>query len=239
MRIAIVEDEEACRQQLLAYIHRYFLERPPIEVNTFLSAEAFLSAYTGKEDVVFMDIRLPGMDGMEATRLLHQKNPSLLVIFTTSLAQYAAKGYSVNAFDFLLKPVNYYDFSLKMDRAVEKLRASHAKTLCLKNKAEVTYIRAEDILYVEVLKHRAVFHTIRGDYEEYRPLYKIQDELSGLPFSLCNQCFLVHLRYVTRINSESVFLGKIELQISHSKKKTFLRDLNLYYANGGIQSCTN
>lgn len=235
MKIVIVEDETEARNQLQEYIKRYSSASAPPEVSAFTDAESFLSSFKGDADIVFMDIRLPGIDGMEATRRIHEKNSRTLVIFTTSLAQYAAQGYSVNAFDFLLKPVNYYDFSLKMDRAMEKLKSSQSIVITVKKKADVALIRAEDIRYVEVLKHKVVFHTNHGDYEEYQPLYKVQQELEGLSFSLCNQCFLVNLRYVTRITNESVFLGETELQLSHAKKKSFLIDLNLYYANGGIR----
>ena len=122
VNIAIVEDDKDQAQLLESALARYSDEfRVPLRTTVFYNAMAFLSKYSGDYDIVFMDILMPMMNGMDASRILREKDDKVMVIFVTNMQQYAIQGYEVGAFDFILKPIRYPEFKLKFTRAVSKL----------------------------------------------------------------------------------------------------------------------
>ena len=121
IRIALVEDEENNVKEINSYLKRYSKEyNVEIQISNFGYANLFLSQYNNNFDIVLMDIGLSDIDGMTAIRKLREIDNNVLVIFVTNLAQYAVNGYEVDAFDFLVKPVSYYNLVLKINRALEK-----------------------------------------------------------------------------------------------------------------------
>ena len=168
------------------------------------------------------------MDGMEAVRRIRQKDENVIVIFVTNMAQYAVKGYEVNALDFILKPVRYESFVMKMDRAISKCKTTQSNEIWITERNNKRRLRVPDIKYVEVAHHCCIYHTIDGDYTTYDQLYNVCEMLKAEPFALCNRCFLVNLKYVTAIEEMSVTVAGERLQISRNKKKGFLQSLNEY-----------
>jgi len=235
--IAIIEDDATAARDLQSMLERFKEEeKSNLSVQVFDNAVTFLATYTKQFQLVFMDIDLPQLNGMEAVRRLRKVDKQVMVVFVTSLAQYAVKGYEVNAFDFLLKPVHYYDFRLKMLRVMENLQEKYSadKRIYINNRYVKTTVLASEILYVEVVKHSLLFHVVDGKtYTETKPMHWIQEELKDYPFVLCNQCYLVNLKHVTQVENYNVYLGKTVLLISHPRKKEFLAALNDYYLKGG------
>ena len=107
-RIAIVEDEDACARLLEDYIRRYGeTAGDAFRTDRFPNGLEFIENYRPVYDVILMDIRMPLVDGMEAARRLRAQDEETALIFVTNMAQYAIKGYEVQALDFMLKPVQY------------------------------------------------------------------------------------------------------------------------------------
>ena len=108
MKIAVVEDEREYREVLKEYLSRYEEQKNlTFEVIEFTNAISFLENYAPVYDVVFMDIRMKYMDGMTAAHKLREADPNAVLVFVTSLTQYAVEGYSVDATDYIVKPVSY------------------------------------------------------------------------------------------------------------------------------------
>ena len=126
--VAIVEDEESASKQLTEYINRYGKEQgEQFQVSLFSNVGSFLEPYK-KVDIVFMDIIMPGLNGMDGARQMREIDPETKIVFVTNMAQYAVQGYEVDALDFVVKPVNYKDFSYKMNRVVKAVK-NHRRTL--------------------------------------------------------------------------------------------------------------
>lgn len=107
-RIAIVEDQDSDAQQLETALKTYSRETSvPFSWDHWTSGEIFLQKYRHQYDIVFMDIRLAGIDGMETARRLRRMDSAVLLAFLTSLAQYAIAGYEVEAIDYIVKPLSY------------------------------------------------------------------------------------------------------------------------------------
>ena len=122
IRIALVEDDKQMTLELIEVTQRFFKENNvKSEIYTFANAEDFLCDFKNNYNLILMDIDLPNMDGMKAVQHLREIKSDTMVIFVTSLAQYAIEGYKVNAFDFVVKPVQYYNFALTLKRALKSL----------------------------------------------------------------------------------------------------------------------
>lgn len=219
MNIAVVEDQEKERKNFIEILNRYAREYQEVfHICEFSDALDFLNETRQDFQIVFMDIQMPFMDGMKAARRFRERDSEAVLIFITAMAQYALHGYEVNALDYIVKPLNYYSFSLKMKRAVGQVRLKENQPFLIRRKDGVIKISLRNIVYVEVMGHRIIYHLENGQVEAYGTMKKVTGEIQNPSFALCNSCYYVNLRYVTAIEGHTLKLGKTELQISHPKK---------------------
>ncbi len=236
VNVAIVEDDEETRNKLGGYFVEFGREfGVEFRCYAYGDGESFLDDGAKRSlDIVIMDIELPGADGMETVRALRERDRNVIVIFATNMAQFAVKGYEVEAFDFMVKPVTYPLFSVKIRRALERFDVRRDKAIWI----NVTgggrkQIRTSELKYIEVMGHKITYHTTDGDLVASGSMIKVQEALRGLPFELCNRCYLVNLKFVTEIRPFQVIVGGDELQISHLKRNDFLSKLNAFLAGSG------
>lgn len=233
IHIAMIEDDPKASQTLLDYLKKYGEEKKlPLDIKTFPNAVIFLDGYDQGYDIVFMDIDLPYLNGMEAAKKLREKDSEVLLFFVTNLAQFAVKGYEVDALDFLVKPVTYYNLVLKMSRALSRLSEKEEQYIWINTRQMRKRIPVSSLLYIEVMKHTLTYHTTEGNFECYGTMRDAKASLAGQPFSLCNSCYLVNLKHVSCIENYWCYIGDDKLQISQHKRSEFLRDLNNYLAGG-------
>lgn len=234
IKVAIAEDEIEHRNKLKDYVSAFFFQNDiPFKLYEYLDGEQFLLNEEEDFDLVFLDINMPKVNGYDAAKRFREKHRDTILIFVTSLSQYAIKGYEVGAFGYILKPISYFDFSLMMNRLIDKLKEDKNQYVVLNTKNGMKKIPAHSILYIEVIKHQLIYHTFEGNFSTYRSLKETQEELSSQSFSLCNRCYLVNLKYAQEVDDFSLRLSNNEvLQISRPRKKEFIHDLNLYLSKG-------
>ena len=118
--IAVVEDRDSDAKRLTEYIERFAKEEAQeFHIDRFASAADFLEGYRSVYAVVLMDIQMPKLNGMDGAMQLRRLDKTVSILFITNLVQYAQRGYEVDAVGFLVKPVQYYDFSLKFRKALD------------------------------------------------------------------------------------------------------------------------
>lgn len=231
LRIGILEDEKARSDELLRFLERYRDGHGSFSysVKVYETGGKLLFDYRQDYDLLFMDIRLPDMLGIDAAREIRKIDQNVMIVFVTNLTQYAIDGYEVNAFDYILKPLLYQPFELKLTRIVNILdRAGAKKMLTLKTKQLTFRLDAEAIVYVEVSGHDLIFHTLEREYRIWGTLSKIEQELEGGVFSRCNACYLVNLKYVEHVKGLTVSVRGRELSISRNRRREFLEELARY-----------
>ena len=235
VRIAIVDDdpEERARiRECLDYVTEQ--EKTEFQIDEFGTGRSFLGNYKPVYDIVFMDIAMPGLDGMATARSLRELDTKVLLIFVTNLVQYALEGYSVDALDFLLKPINRYSFALKMKRALSRTVRRTEDTISVKTEGAVRAVPIDTIRYLEVSGHYVIYHTTEGDYPEYSTMKEAERKINRDSFAKCSQSFLINLRYVTGADRDRVLVENIDLPFSRPQKKAFLEALSGFM--GGRQS---
>lgn len=230
MKIGILEDEREVSEKIRQYILRYFERQgTQAEVRVWSNAYDLLEEYHSDFDVLFLDIQLGMMNGMEAAERIRRLDPRVVIVFVTNLAQYAVDGYQVNAFDFILKPVDYNGFAMKLERITKELE--HRKSgsfVSLKTKAGFVRLEISSIFYVEVRTHDVIYHTDGENVVVRGTMKNAVSELEGHYFSLCNSCYLVNLAHVRKANKSVVMSTGEELPISQGKRKSFMSDLARY-----------
>ncbi len=230
VNIAVVEDDLSAVELLRGYLSRYAAESGTKEFSLthFAAADPFLSGYTSRFDLVLLDIMLPDLNGMECARELRSIDPKVPIIFVTNMAQFAVKGYEVDALDFIVKPVVYKDFSVKLDRALRIIGNAKERKLKIVSQNCNYYICISDILYVEIFIRKLVYHTTGGNFEMYATLKKTEESLKGEGFLKCNRSTLVNPRYVTAVSADTVEVQGGKLLLSRSYRKQFLADMDRY-----------
>lgn len=233
VRIAIVEDDRAYAEKLQGYLGQYSAEhQTELRCQIFYDGLAFLEGYHSDFDILLLDIEMPMLDGMSAARRVRKTDSHVVIMFITSMAQYAVKGYEVGALDFMLKPVGYSMFSQKLQKAVRLANRNRQEHLLLPINGTQRRVSIPSILYVEVAGHQLQIHTEAGTHCVSLPLKKLEAELTGHPFAKCNQCYLVNLRHVEEFRGDAVVVGGHTLQVSRPRRKDFQLALTNYY--GGI-----
>ena len=122
-RIAIVEDQDETRECLNRFVRQYAEEqRVQVEISLITDGSEIAEHYTPGFDIIFMDVEMPRLDGFGAAEAIRAVDAEVVLVFVTNMAQYAIRGYEVDALDYVLKPVNYYQFCTKLSRAIQRVQ---------------------------------------------------------------------------------------------------------------------
>lgn len=230
MKIAIVEDQKEYADLLEKYIKKFSEENGvPVEVDQFQDAIDIADEYNPVYDLICLDIKMKHMDGMQAARKIRERDTQVIIIFITSMAQFAVKGYEVDAMDYIVKPISYYAFAMKMKKAVRIYREKQEQFLFLPYTGGMKRIFVSRITYLEIVIHRITVHTLDGEFQCTGSLSTYEKQLPAEQFVRCNSCYLVNLRYVEEITKNDVIVDGKPLKISRPKRKDFLEALAKYY----------
>lgn len=235
MRIAIVEDDEVCADQLLTHIHRYEKENTvSFEAETYTNGMEFLYKFHADFDVVLLDIEMPLIDGIETAKRIREIDEEILIIFVTRMAQYAVKAFDVQALDYILKPVNYYAFSMKMNRVVRILEGRRKdRYIIVQNNEGASRVAVASILYIEIFGHRLAYHTTDGTVTSAgsKTISTLSAELQPEGLIRCNQSYLVNLSFVQGLRKDMIVLKDgTSIPVSRNYKKSFIQQLMSYWS---------
>lgn len=229
MRIAIVEDLKVHAVRLEEHLRRYQEEEGvSFEVYTFSDGLKFLDNIKMGFNIVFMDINMPYIDGMETAKRLREFDRYTCLIFITELSQYAINGYEVDAFDFVVKPVQYDMFRPKLTKAIAEVNKNDLGKLCIRNKDVIRMVKVADIYYLESVQHKIIYHLVDEDIEVWDSLDNIESRLPEGRFARCGTSYLVNLRYVLMVKGNEVILPNATLPISRLRKKEFINSLTRF-----------
>ena len=228
-KIAMIEDEAESANRLKDCLDSYSKETGiTFNIIQFSNGFNFISEYTNDYDLVFMDIEMPYMNGLQLAKELRKKDIAVALVFVTHLAKYAIKGYEFGALDYVLKPVNYNSFKIKLDRVLSVIKRKEKTEIILPVKDGFMKMDVRRLNYVEIIGHKAVYHTEDGNYELYKSLSAIESLLPKEMFHQCNRCYLVNLRNVTHIDGNYVYIGEEKLILSRPRRKDFIEALHNY-----------
>lgn len=222
-RIHMVEDEDEAAERLRGMLLRYADERG-LDFHVTRDASALpLMEDRPSYDLVFMDIQLPGIDGMECAEFLRQYDQTTPLIFVTNLAQYAVRGYEVDALDFVVKPVSYGSLCPKLDRALRVVDRTRGRTVSVRTRDGLRVIPLADLVCVEVRNHDLVFRVMGEEGEplaQRGSLSALEEELAGAPFVRVSQSCLANMGLIRRVRKDELAMADgSTLYFSRAKRR--------------------
>lgn len=223
MKIAIVEDNPSDSSILEELLKRYFLrENILMELKKYTSGEDFFVGWPLEFDIVFLDIQLEKLNGIEIAVKIRETNERAVIIFVTNNSQYSLAGYSVDALDYLVKPISFELIDRVLPRAVRRLDNSDKGCLTLHTNDGYFVVNLVDINYIETENRKMVIHTKTGEITCIRTLQYMEEKLPKT-FFRCHSAFLVNLLAVESLRGAYALVAGKMIPISKHRRTEFIR----------------
>ena len=233
IEIAIVDDEDSYVQTLLEYLSKYENDSGNrIHTTVYHDGDELLQNFGCQFDIILMDIQMKFMDGMSTAEEIRKLDTKVLIMFITNLMDYVIRGYEVDALDYVVKPVEYFSFSQKLNRAIQRLDKRSGYEMSINVPAGLKRVSSDSIYYIESDRHNLIFHTTEGQFVTRAKMQDYDNDLFGHGFFRSNKGYLVNLRYVEGIEQGCCVIQGDYLPVSRSKKKEFMKTLTQYISEG-------
>lgn len=209
MYIAICDDEAATREMLAEKVRKYDIHT---QIQFYETGEILL-LQKSEPDILFLDIQMPGRNGMEIAKKLREKWKRVILIFVTAIEEYVFEAFDVGAFHYLIKPLTDERFEEVFAKAIKQLQDSRQqektsqeeKYMMIDTKGSHMKISVEKIVYAEVFNRKVMLHTVDSCIEYYGKLSDLEKSL-GEDFFRTHRAYLVHFKYVVKYTATSVSL---------------------------------
>lgn len=207
IRIAICDDEAECLDGTKQMLEKWSAERDvPVNILCFDNGDALIAkSSSDKLDIIFLDIVMPLLNGMDAAREIRERDKATIIIFLTSSPEFALESYSVKAKGYIVKPVKYEQLSEALDECTAALR-EEPKNLLLKSTCGYQKIYHRDIDYLEAQNKQVIFFLHSGKSVMItEPLYSFENKLlieDG--FFKCHRSYIVYMPNVNSFTSNEI-----------------------------------
>lgn len=232
--VAVIDDDARYVATVREYLTRYGEESGTVfRVEAFSDGADIVERYDASYDIVLMDVEMSSMDGMTAAARIREIDAATIIIFITNMAQYAIRGYQVNALDYVLKPISYFVFCQTIAKAVRRLEERCAESagryLMISARGNVSRVPLSSVMWIESKGHRITYHTTNGAFESTsNSMKEIEQQLKDDDFYRCSNSFMVNLAYVRSIQGTTVQVGGGTVEVSRSRRAGFVAALTSY-----------
>lgn len=228
MRIAVVEDNKETQKLIKKYIEisaDKFNE--DVNINIFSDGLEFMNQFNGNYEIIYLDIEMKYMDGMTTAQKIRESDSEVIIVFITNHSQMAIKGYSVEATDFLLKPLSQFTFHEHFKKIINKVNPIE-HSIMLKVSGTVKKINQNIIKFVESEGHYIDFVTTYENYNVIDTLKNIEQTLDQHQFSRCSNSHIVNFNYIEKIEKNKLYIDGYAIPISRARKKEFMDKFTKY-----------
>lgn len=231
INIAICDDEKEIQQSLKQDIRKICTDLGTVcQITCYDSGEELLASPAAKTpDILFLDIQMPGQNGMEIAKALRRQHKDTILIFVTALPEYVYEAFDVNAFHYLVKPFSGKKLREVLKKALQQqpLQSETSPAILVKRGGLSTKVFLSDIIYAEVFNRKVMLHTVNGDIEYYGKLNDLSDQ-AGADFYRSHRAYLVNLKYIEKYNATTIWLEQGTALLSKKQFAGFVRQYMQY-----------
>lgn len=237
MKIAVCDDDRPIREELIRLIQRQVSDA---DVTKYPSGEELIDG--GADfDIYFLDIDLGSVSGMDVARHIREQEESgrqrSIIIFVTGYREYMEAAFDVNAFHYLMKPIDTEKFSEVFGRAWKEAAVSYEQTkkyIIVKSSGTQKKILLKNIYYIESGNKKVIFHTTDGTLEVYGKMEELENGLRNT-FYRCHRCYLVNMEKISAYSADNIqVINGDNLLLARKKYSDFIKTYIRYVKNGGI-----
>lgn len=230
MRIAVCDDEELFRIEFKSVLDKVLINAE-YDIDTFSGGSSLYEAFLKNPfDLVFLDIEMPGIDGITLAKRLRTVSENVQIVFLTSHIEYALEGYEVNALRYLVKPVDMNKLSEVLKYIQDK--KNNSRQIMIKQEGEDIVIDISDVIYMESMDKNVRIVTSKSEYITRYNISDYEEELKNSGFLRIHRGYLISLSKVKKIVKNNVVMdGDISLPVSRSNVKA-LKDALYAYVEG-------
>lgn len=181
--------------------------------------EAYKTVLSNQIDLLFLDVEMPGMTGIELVKSLEGKRP--MIIFTTGTTDYAAVAFDLNVVDFLIKPILPVRFLQAIEKARDLLKNKQTATtvkedefIFIRDSSTVRRLRVSDILYLEAMGDYVKINVPNQVYSIHSSLKAVEQKLSPSVFLRVHRSFIVNVSKIDTIEGGTLIINKLMVPVS-------------------------
>lgn len=209
LKIAICDDEKFYRDKIQEFLKKYLkIHSLDHEIDLYTSGKFFLKKEENlvKYDVIFMDINMDEMDGIQTAMQIRKFHSDTYIVFVTAFISYALEGYKVNAIRYIMKDTLETAIPECMDAVLNKMQLRQVEFSFMEGHKK---LYTDNILYVESKKHKSIFIYLETEpiqYHIYEKLDHIEKTLESYGFLRIHKSYLVNMKHILKINNYIAFL---------------------------------
>ena len=222
MRIAICDDEKQICEFLKEKIGRYYFSNDiNFSIQTFENGEKLLESDLNLIDVLFLDVEMPGRNGMKVAKAIREKNKEMIIVFLTAYSEFVFESFKVDAFRYLVKPVKNQELNETL-AAIQQKFTETEDYLSFQFQNEMYSIKYSDIVYIEGMRDKIWIYCKGHTYRWRGTLKNLCDQLNDKGFFQVHRSYIINMNKIQKYNSQTVCLdGDFEVPISKYRLNEF------------------
>lgn len=231
INIVICDNNVPFLNTLHQYFDKYKSEhKTNLKLTLFKNGEDLINHYCYGFNIIFLDILMPGMDGITVAKKIRESDSKVVIIFLTSTLKYSLMGYSVGAANYVIKPISYKKFKIELDKAISYCNEIEQQFITIKNATGIYKIYVNDISFIETCNHRTLIHTQKKNITCFYNMKKLEKDLQDFGFIRCHSSYIVNISYIESVEKLLITLISSEqIPISQQKRKHVMKTIAVYF----------
>lgn len=222
INIAICDDEQVILERIKRLVSEFFHNQNiEIKILLFLSGEELLNS--DKDiDILFLDIQMKQLDGIETAKKMRNKNYKGFLIFITVLKEMVFHSFEVQPFDYLLKPIEYDNFKKTMERLVLSIKSADKGNLLIHRGTESSIVSFDEIIFCEIIDRKVYLHLKSANVIDYYDrIEKLEKKLDNR-FFRCHRSYLINMQYLISYKNGFAYMAENHrIPVSRLRNKEF------------------